>query len=103
MANSSRKRYKVYQSNGGLRITIPKSIATGMGIEEGAYVKWVVKSENELFMKINDGGDYKIFKGGEQFRVTLPKSLANALGITRGTEIKWIISSDDTLILRRLE
>jgi|GEM_PF-6909278 len=103
MSNSSEKKYKVYSSNGGLRVTVPKSIVRSMNIEKETFVSWKVKNQSELYMIIDaDENDFKIYGTESQFRVSLPKSLANALGITKGSEVKWMIESNNTLILKKL-
>ena len=104
MPEDNEKKYKVYSSNGGLRITVPKSIVKSMDIGRKNSVKWLVKNENELFMIIsNDDEDYKLYNINGQFRVTLPKSLASALGIKEGSYVKWILHSNKKLVLRRMK
>jgi len=104
MAKRKERKYKVYPSNGGLRVTVPKSVVQSMEMDKETYVKWLVKNDNELFMKVSDGEeDYKLYNSKGQFRVTLPKSLANALGIKEGSYVKWIIHSKSKLILQKIK
>ena len=44
------KTYSVYEVKGQLRVTIPKVLATAVGIRKGDKVKWII-DRGELVVK----------------------------------------------------
>lgn len=44
------KTYKIYESKGQLKVTIPRVLAQGVGLNKGDDISWIV-DRGELVMK----------------------------------------------------
>ena len=51
MAN---KTYSVYEVKGQLRVTLPKTLATALGINKGDKIQWLIDRGDLILRKVSE-------------------------------------------------
>lgn len=87
-------------------ITIPKSLAAAMGIQEGSTVKFFLNNKNEIIMELAPDNlkirrVYKTISGA--LRVVIPQEVARKANIKRGDSIRYFTSGDGKIIIKKEE